>query len=97
MIKEEYIHDCIQMDLPPGMPLSDHHASLKLPPSDHYGQQLPSPQLSSESHGPPPVTRFASLPVSPKGHLFIVEWLTKFILDELNNSEQGTSFWTSNR
>ncbi|KAF3834452.1 hypothetical protein F7725_025656 [Dissostichus mawsoni] len=61
LIKEEYIHDCIQMDLPPGMPLSDHQAALKLPPADLYGQ----PQLSSEPHGPPPVTRY-NLPVSPK-------------------------------
>ncbi|KAK5883063.1 hypothetical protein CesoFtcFv8_019431 [Champsocephalus esox] len=61
LIKEEYIHDCIQMDLPPGMPLSDHQAALKLPPADLYGH----PQLSSEPHGPPPVTRY-NLPVSPK-------------------------------
>ncbi|KAG8004984.1 Mothers against decapentaplegic-like protein 4 [Nibea albiflora] len=66
LIKEEYIHDCIQMDLPPGMPLSDHQAALKLPPPDHYGQPLPPPQLSSEPHGPPPVTRYTNLPVSPK-------------------------------
>ncbi|XP_056294785.1 mothers against decapentaplegic homolog 4 isoform X3 [Pseudoliparis swirei] len=60
LIKEEYIHDCIQMDLPPGMPLADHQAAMKLPPPDHYGQ------LSSEPHGPPPVTRYTNLPVSPK-------------------------------
>ncbi|XP_035812515.1 mothers against decapentaplegic homolog 4 isoform X2 [Amphiprion ocellaris] len=66
LIKEEYIHDCIQMDLPPGMPMSDHQAVLKLPPPDHYGPPLPPPQLSSESHGPPPVTRYANLPVSPE-------------------------------
>uniref|UniRef100_A0AAQ4P415 Mothers against decapentaplegic homolog n=1 Tax=Gasterosteus aculeatus aculeatus TaxID=481459 RepID=A0AAQ4P415_GASAC len=54
LIKEEYIHDCIQMDLPPGMPLSDHQAAMKLPPPDHYGQPLHPPQLSSEPHGPPP-------------------------------------------
>uniref|UniRef100_A0A8C2WP32 Mothers against decapentaplegic homolog n=1 Tax=Cyclopterus lumpus TaxID=8103 RepID=A0A8C2WP32_CYCLU len=66
LIKEEYIHDCIQMDLPPGMPLSDHQAAMKLPPPDHYGQPLHPPQLSSEPHGPPPVTRYTNLPVSPK-------------------------------
>ncbi|XP_075907606.1 mothers against decapentaplegic homolog 4 [Nelusetta ayraudi] len=64
LIKEEYIHDCIQMDLPPGVPLSDHQAALKLPPPDHYVQPLQ--QLPSEPHGPPPVTRFTNLPVSPK-------------------------------
>uniref|UniRef100_A0A674MEU0 Mothers against decapentaplegic homolog n=1 Tax=Takifugu rubripes TaxID=31033 RepID=A0A674MEU0_TAKRU len=66
LIKEEYIHDCIQMDLPPGMPLSDHQTSLKLPPPDHYGQALPPPQMSAEPHGPPPVNRCANLPISPK-------------------------------
>ncbi|XP_070702391.1 mothers against decapentaplegic homolog 4 isoform X1 [Pempheris klunzingeri] len=66
LIKEEYIHDCIQMDVPPGMPLSDHQAALKLPPPDHYGQALPPPQLSSEPHGPQAVTRYTNLPVSPK-------------------------------
>lgn len=69
LIKEEYIHDCIQMDLPPGMPLSDHQTSLKLPPPDHYGQALPPPQMSAEPHGPPPVNRCANLPISPKGQL----------------------------
>ncbi|XP_077599827.1 mothers against decapentaplegic homolog 4 [Stigmatopora nigra] len=66
LIKEEYIHDCIQMDLPPGMPLSDHQTALKMPPPDHYGQPLHPPHLSSEPHGPPPVTRYTQLPVSPK-------------------------------
>ncbi|CAJ1083688.1 mothers against decapentaplegic homolog 4 isoform X2 [Xyrichtys novacula] len=66
LIKEEYIHDCIQMDLPPGMPLSEHQATMKLPPPDHYGQPLPPPQLPSEPHGPPPITLYTNLPVSPK-------------------------------
>uniref|UniRef100_H3CHE5 Mothers against decapentaplegic homolog n=1 Tax=Tetraodon nigroviridis TaxID=99883 RepID=H3CHE5_TETNG len=67
LIKEEYVHDCIQMDLPPGMPLSEHQSSLKLPPPDRYGQALPPPPLSAEPHGPPPVSRCANLPLSPKG------------------------------
>uniref|UniRef100_A0A3Q3GPB2 Mothers against decapentaplegic homolog n=1 Tax=Labrus bergylta TaxID=56723 RepID=A0A3Q3GPB2_9LABR len=70
LIKEEYIHDCIQMDLPPGMPLSEHQAAMKLPPQDHYGQPLPPPQLPSEPHGPPPISRYTNLPVSPKGQLW---------------------------
>ncbi|XP_030597090.1 mothers against decapentaplegic homolog 4 [Archocentrus centrarchus] len=61
LIKEEYIPDCIQMDLPPGMPLSDHQAA-----PDHYSPLLPPSQLSSEPHGPSPVTRYPNLPVSPK-------------------------------
>uniref|UniRef100_A0A672GM91 Mothers against decapentaplegic homolog n=1 Tax=Salarias fasciatus TaxID=181472 RepID=A0A672GM91_SALFA len=43
LIKEEYIHDCIQMDLPPSMPLSDHQEALKLPPPDHYGPPPSAP------------------------------------------------------
>ncbi|KAM3849476.1 mothers against decapentaplegic homolog 4-like [Diretmus argenteus] len=64
LIKEEYIHDCIQMDLPPGIPPSDHQGALKLPP-DHYGQTMPPLQMPSEPHGPPSVTRYPNLPVSP--------------------------------
>lgn len=51
------------MDLPPGMPLSDHQAAVKLPSTDHYGH----PQIPSEPHGPPPITRYTNLAVSPKG------------------------------
>lgn len=71
LIKEEYIHDCIQMDLPPGMPRSDHQTSLKLPPADHYGQALPPPQMSAEPLGPPPVNRCTNLPLSPKGQCLL--------------------------
>ncbi|XP_076013224.1 mothers against decapentaplegic homolog 4 isoform X2 [Genypterus blacodes] len=66
LIKEEYSHDCIQMDLSPSMILPDHQAALKLPPPDHYGQPLPPPQLTSETHGPSSVTRYPNLPLSPK-------------------------------
>lgn len=64
LIKEEYIPDCIQMDLPPGMPLSDHQAA-----PDHYSPLLPP----SEPHGPPPVTRYSNLAVSPKGQQIIIQ------------------------
>uniref|UniRef100_A0A8C5DAP2 Mothers against decapentaplegic homolog n=1 Tax=Gouania willdenowi TaxID=441366 RepID=A0A8C5DAP2_GOUWI len=57
LIKEEYIRDCIQMDLP----LPEHQSSLKLPHPDHYGPPLPS-----EPHGTPPAARYPSMPVSPK-------------------------------
>uniref|UniRef100_A0A8C7ICM5 Mothers against decapentaplegic homolog n=1 Tax=Oncorhynchus kisutch TaxID=8019 RepID=A0A8C7ICM5_ONCKI len=46
LIKEEYIHDCIQMDMPPG--ISPHSGALKLQPPDHYGQPLPPLQLPPE-------------------------------------------------
>ncbi|KAI5618232.1 mothers against decapentaplegic-like 4-like [Silurus asotus] len=61
-IKEEYIHDCIQMDGPSRMSSQqDHHAP------EHYSQQLPPLQLPSEPHrhAPPSVTLYPSLPLSP--------------------------------
>uniref|UniRef100_A0A667XEL2 Mothers against decapentaplegic homolog n=1 Tax=Myripristis murdjan TaxID=586833 RepID=A0A667XEL2_9TELE len=65
LIKEEYIHECSQMDLPPGISSSDHQGALKLPPPEHYGQPLPPLQLPSEPHRPPSVTRYPNLPISP--------------------------------
>ncbi|XP_035291164.1 mothers against decapentaplegic homolog 4 [Anguilla rostrata] len=64
-IKEEYIHDCIQMDLPPRMaPPQDHH--LKLHPPERYSQPLPPLQLPPEPpHTPTPVTLYPSMPRSP--------------------------------
>uniref|UniRef100_A0A8B9RG76 Mothers against decapentaplegic homolog n=1 Tax=Astyanax mexicanus TaxID=7994 RepID=A0A8B9RG76_ASTMX len=66
-IKEEYIHDCIQMEGPSRMPSQqDHHAT------DHYSQQLPPLQLAPEPHHhpPPSVTLYPSLPLSPPGPEF---------------------------
>uniref|UniRef100_A0A673GU49 Mothers against decapentaplegic homolog n=1 Tax=Sinocyclocheilus rhinocerous TaxID=307959 RepID=A0A673GU49_9TELE len=55
LIKEEYSHDCIQMD-----------GAMKLPPPDHYGQPLPPLQLPSEpSCAPPPVNLYSNIPLSP--------------------------------
>ncbi|XP_036371649.1 mothers against decapentaplegic homolog 4 isoform X2 [Megalops cyprinoides] len=67
LIKEEFIHDCIQMDGPPGMPpQSDHQGGLKLPPPEHYGQPLPPLQLPPEPpRAPPPVTLYPNMPLSP--------------------------------
>ncbi|XP_035284214.1 mothers against decapentaplegic homolog 4 isoform X1 [Anguilla anguilla] len=68
LIKEEFIHDCIQMDGgPPGMaPQPDHQGALKLPPPEHYGQPLPPLQLPSEPpRAPPPVTLYPNMPLSP--------------------------------
>uniref|UniRef100_A0AAY5ENW7 Mothers against decapentaplegic homolog n=1 Tax=Electrophorus electricus TaxID=8005 RepID=A0AAY5ENW7_ELEEL len=67
LIKEEYIHDCIQMDIPPGLPPQpDHQGAMKLPPPEHYGQPLPPLQLPPESaRGPPPITLYPSIPLSP--------------------------------
>ncbi|XP_071224019.1 mothers against decapentaplegic homolog 4-like isoform X1 [Salvelinus alpinus] len=72
LIKEEYIHDCIQMDMPPGMSPSDHphphpHPGvLKLQPPDHYGQPLPPLQLPPEpQRAPPPIILYPNMPLSP--------------------------------
>ncbi|KAI1901466.1 hypothetical protein AGOR_G00034720 [Albula goreensis] len=67
LIKEEFIHDCIQMDGPPGMPpQSDHQGGMKLPPPEHYGQPLPPLQLPPEPpRAPPPVTLYPNMPLSP--------------------------------
>ncbi|XP_016086798.1 mothers against decapentaplegic homolog 4-like isoform X1 [Sinocyclocheilus grahami] len=67
LIKEEYSHDCIQMDVPAGLaPQHDHQGAMKLPPPDHYGQPLPPLQLPSEpSCAPPPVTLYSNIPLSP--------------------------------
>uniref|UniRef100_A0A8C8J6H9 Mothers against decapentaplegic homolog n=1 Tax=Oncorhynchus tshawytscha TaxID=74940 RepID=A0A8C8J6H9_ONCTS len=70
LIKEEYIHDCIQMDMPLGMSPSDHPhpGALKLPPPDHYGQPLPPLQLPPEPQcAPPPITLYPNMPLSPTG------------------------------
>jgi hypothetical protein len=66
MIKEEYIHDCIQMDMPLG--ISPHPGALKLQPPDHYGQPLPPLQLPPEpQRAPLPITLYPNMPLSPTG------------------------------
>ncbi|XP_061089331.1 mothers against decapentaplegic homolog 4 isoform X1 [Conger conger] len=64
-IKEEFIHDCIQMDILPRMAAHpDHH--LKLHPPKCYSQPLPPLQLPPEPpHTPTPVTLYPSMPCSP--------------------------------
>ncbi|XP_029514168.1 mothers against decapentaplegic homolog 4 isoform X2 [Oncorhynchus nerka] len=64
LIKEEYIHDCIQMDMPLG--ISPHPGALKLQPPDHYGQPLPPLQLPPEpQRAPLPITLYPNMPLSP--------------------------------
>ncbi|XP_059412752.1 mothers against decapentaplegic homolog 4-like isoform X2 [Carassius carassius] len=71
LIKEEYSHDCIQMDVPPGLPpQQDHQGAMNLPPPDHYGQSLAPLQLPSEpSRAPPAVTLYSNMPLSPAGSM----------------------------
>ncbi|KAL4624823.1 hypothetical protein GN956_G17646 [Arapaima gigas] len=56
LIKEEFNHDCTQMDIPPQ---PDHH----LPPPEHFGQPLAPLQLLPEH--PPSSTLYPSMPLSP--------------------------------
>ncbi|XP_023657183.1 mothers against decapentaplegic homolog 4 isoform X1 [Paramormyrops kingsleyae] len=67
VIKEEFVPDCIQMEVPPRMPSQpDHQGALKLHPPEHYSQPLPPLQLPPEPpHAPPPVTLYSSIPMSP--------------------------------
>ncbi|XP_031431778.1 mothers against decapentaplegic homolog 4 isoform X2 [Clupea harengus] len=61
LIKEEYTHDCIQMDIPPSrMPSQSNHHS-----TDHYRQPLPPLQLHAESSHPTPVSHYGNIPHSP--------------------------------
>ncbi|KAJ8398491.1 hypothetical protein AAFF_G00427460 [Aldrovandia affinis] len=61
LIKEEFIHDCIQMDIPPRMPPHpDHHAP------ERYSQPLPPLHLPPEPpHAPAPITLYPNIPLSP--------------------------------
>ncbi|KAL6488506.1 hypothetical protein MHYP_G00022470 [Metynnis hypsauchen] len=61
-IKEEYIHDCIQMEGPSRLPSQQDHRA-----PDHYSQQLPPLQLPPEPHhhSPPSITLYPSMPLSP--------------------------------
>ncbi|XP_028819933.1 mothers against decapentaplegic homolog 4 isoform X2 [Denticeps clupeoides] len=66
LIKEEYIHDCIQMDVPSGMPpQAEHQGAMKLPPPEHYSQPLPPLQLPPEPPRAPPVTLYPNMSLSP--------------------------------
>ncbi|KAI1885980.1 hypothetical protein AGOR_G00209340 [Albula goreensis] len=67
MIKEEFSHDCIQMDAPCRMtPQHDHQGVLKLCPAEHYSQALQTLQLPPElPQTPTPITVYPNSPLSP--------------------------------
>ncbi|GAA6086200.1 mothers against decapentaplegic homolog 4, partial [Tachysurus ichikawai] len=67
LIKEEYTHDCIQMDVPPGLPpQSDHQGAMKLPAPEHYPPPLPPLQMPPEAaRCPPPANLYPNMPLSP--------------------------------
>lgn len=75
LIKEEYTHDCVQMDVPPGLPpQSDHQGAMKLPAPEHYPPPLPPLQMPPEAaRCPPPANLYPNMPLSPTGKIFSVE------------------------
>ncbi|RXM99597.1 Mothers against decapentaplegic-like 4 [Acipenser ruthenus] len=66
LIKEEFIHDCVQLDGPLGLPPQPdpHSIGMKHGPPDPYGQPLPPLQLP-ESSRPPPGSLYPNIPLSP--------------------------------
>ncbi|XP_050786668.1 mothers against decapentaplegic homolog 4-like isoform X3 [Gopherus flavomarginatus] len=70
LVKEEFVHDCVQMEVPTGLgsPTSDHGPGAKLlprgmPPAESYRQPLPPLQLPEPPHAP--VNIYPTLPMSP--------------------------------
>nr|XP_023964356.2 mothers against decapentaplegic homolog 4-like isoform X1 [Chrysemys picta bellii] len=70
LVKEEFVHDCVQMEVPTGLgsPASDHGPGAKLPPrgmppAESYRQPLPPLQLPEPPRAP--VNIYPTLPMSP--------------------------------
>ncbi|XP_044847423.1 mothers against decapentaplegic homolog 4-like isoform X4 [Mauremys mutica] len=70
LVKEEFVHDCVQMEVPTGLgsPTSDHGPGAKLPPrgmppAESYHQPLPPLQLPEPPRAP--VNIYPTLPMSP--------------------------------
>ncbi|XP_030398044.1 mothers against decapentaplegic homolog 4-like isoform X5 [Gopherus evgoodei] len=70
LVKEEFVHDCVQMEVPTGLgsPPSDHGPGAKLlprgmPPAESYRQPLPPLQLPEPPRAP--VNIYPTLPMSP--------------------------------
>ncbi|XP_030320880.1 mothers against decapentaplegic homolog 4-like isoform X7 [Calypte anna] len=58
LVKEEFVHDCVQMEVPPSREQGD-----KLPPTQPYTQPLGPSQLPESPHGPGSL--YPTLPISP--------------------------------
>ncbi|XP_067395406.1 mothers against decapentaplegic homolog 4-like isoform X2 [Emydura macquarii macquarii] len=70
LVKEEFVHDCVQMEVPSGLgsPASDHGLRAKpqprgMPPAESYRQPLPPLQLPEPPRAP--VNIYPTLPMSP--------------------------------
>ncbi|CAM5174600.1 unnamed protein product [Eretmochelys imbricata] len=70
LVKEEFVHDCVQMEVPTGLgsPASDHgpgakHPPRGMPPAESYCQPLPPLQLPEPPRAP--VNIYPTLTMSP--------------------------------
>ncbi|KAM7138296.1 mothers against decapentaplegic homolog 4-like isoform 1-T2 [Macrochelys suwanniensis] len=70
LVKEEFVHDCVQMEVPTGLgsPASDRgqgakHPPRGMPPAESYCQPLPPLQLPEPPRAP--VNIYPTLPMSP--------------------------------
>ncbi|XP_029879636.2 LOW QUALITY PROTEIN: mothers against decapentaplegic homolog 4-like [Aquila chrysaetos chrysaetos] len=62
LVKEEFVHDCVQMEVPPGREQGAKRAP-HLPPAEPYRQPLPPLQLPESPHVPRSL--YPALPMSP--------------------------------
>ncbi|XP_010563886.1 PREDICTED: mothers against decapentaplegic homolog 4-like isoform X3 [Haliaeetus leucocephalus] len=67
LVKEEFVHDCVQMEVPPGREQGAKRAP-RLPPAEPYRQPLPPLQLPESPHVPRSLC--PALPMSPPGPEF---------------------------
>lgn len=64
LVKEEFVHDCVQMEVPPGREQGAKRVP-RLPPAEPYHQPLPPLQLPESPHVPGSLC--PALPMSPPG------------------------------
>ncbi|KAM9626024.1 mothers against decapentaplegic homolog 4-like isoform 2-T2 [Morphnus guianensis] len=64
LVKEEFVHDCVQMEVPPGRKQGAKRVP-RLPPAEPYCQPLPPLQLPESPHIPGSL--YPALPMSPPG------------------------------
>ncbi|XP_062453809.1 mothers against decapentaplegic homolog 4-like isoform X3 [Rhea pennata] len=62
LVKEEFVHDCVQMELPPGREQGAKRAP-RLPPAEPYRQPLPPLRLPASPRAP--ASLYPTLPMSP--------------------------------
>ncbi|XP_055553081.1 mothers against decapentaplegic homolog 4-like isoform X2 [Falco cherrug] len=85
LVKEEFVHDCVQMEVPPGREQGAKRA-LHLPPAEPYRQPLPPLQLPESPHVPG--SFYPALPMSPPGSP--VSWTSAAIYAPSRGGAQPT-------